>query len=79
VLGVRRWREMVTGNKGRRLFDRPEPTAGCSANERRIDYSNMFRLLSAFILREYCQTRDVNWSNCIVTLTTLNSKVIIIK
>jgi hypothetical protein len=36
VLGVRRWREMVTDRKhGRRLFDRAEVTAGCSANERR--------------------------------------------
>jgi hypothetical protein len=34
VLGVRRWRELVTD--GRILFDRPKPTAGCSANGRRI-------------------------------------------
>jgi hypothetical protein len=32
VLGVRRWRELVTGKNGRILFDRPKPTAGCSAN-----------------------------------------------
>jgi hypothetical protein len=33
VLGVRRWREMVTDRKkGGMLFDRPKPTAGCSAN-----------------------------------------------
>jgi hypothetical protein len=36
VLGVRRWRELVTDRKnGRILFDRPKPTAGCSANGRR--------------------------------------------
>jgi hypothetical protein len=35
VLGVRRWRELVTGKNGRILFDRPKPTAGCSANGRR--------------------------------------------
>jgi hypothetical protein len=36
VLGVRRWREFVTDRKknGRILFDRPKPTAGCSANGR---------------------------------------------
>jgi hypothetical protein len=33
VLGVRRRRELVTN--GEVLFDRPKPTAGCSANERR--------------------------------------------
>jgi hypothetical protein len=33
VLGVRRWRELVTDRKnGGILFDRPKPTAGCSAN-----------------------------------------------
>ena len=35
VLGVRRWRELATGKNGRILFDRPKPTAGCSANGRR--------------------------------------------
>jgi hypothetical protein len=36
VLGVRRWRELVTDRKnGRILFDRPKPTAGCSANRER--------------------------------------------
>jgi hypothetical protein len=35
VLGVR-WRELATDRKnGGILFDRPKPTAGCSANERR--------------------------------------------
>jgi hypothetical protein len=31
---VRRWRELVTDRKknGGILFDRPKPTAGCSAN-----------------------------------------------
>jgi len=32
VLGVRRWRELVTGQNGGTLFDRPKPTTGCSAN-----------------------------------------------
>jgi hypothetical protein len=32
VLGVRRWRELVTGKNGGILFDRPKPTAGCSAS-----------------------------------------------
>ena len=36
VLGVRRWRKLVTDRKnGRILFDRPKPTADCSANGRR--------------------------------------------
>jgi hypothetical protein len=33
VLGVRRWRDLVTDSKnGRTLFDRPKPTVGCSVN-----------------------------------------------
>ena len=33
VLGMRRWRELVIDTKnGEVLFDRPKPTAGCSAN-----------------------------------------------
>jgi hypothetical protein len=36
VLGVRRWRELrQIGKNGGILFDRPKPTAGCSANGRR--------------------------------------------
>jgi len=35
VLGVRRWRELVTGQNGGTWFDRPKPTTGCSANGRR--------------------------------------------
>jgi len=36
VLGVRRWREWVIDREnGEVLFDRPKPTAGCSANGRR--------------------------------------------
>jgi hypothetical protein len=36
VLGVRRWRELVIDREnGKVLFDRPKPTAGCSANGRR--------------------------------------------
>jgi len=34
-MGVRRWRELVIGTNGGALFDRPKPTAGCSANGRR--------------------------------------------
>jgi hypothetical protein len=33
VLGVRRWRELVIDRD--KFFDRPKPTAGCSANGRR--------------------------------------------
>jgi hypothetical protein len=37
VLGVRRWRELViVGKYGEVLFDRPKPTAGCSANGKRL-------------------------------------------
>jgi hypothetical protein len=34
MLGVRRWRELVTDKEknGGMLFDRSKPTAGCSAN-----------------------------------------------
>jgi len=37
VLGVRRWRELVTDRKKwmDTFFDRPKPTVGCSANGRR--------------------------------------------
>jgi hypothetical protein len=35
VLGVSTWREYVTGKNGRILFDKPKPTAGCSAKGRR--------------------------------------------
>ena len=35
MLGMRRWRELVTEKNGRILFDRPKPTVGCSANGRR--------------------------------------------
>jgi hypothetical protein len=36
VLGVRRWRDLVIDREnGEVLFDRPKPTAGCSANGRR--------------------------------------------
>jgi hypothetical protein len=33
VLEVRRWRELVTDRT--KLFDRPKPTTGCTANGRR--------------------------------------------
>jgi hypothetical protein len=35
VMEVRRWRELVIGTNEEVLFDRPKPTAGCSANGRR--------------------------------------------
>jgi len=35
VLGVRRWRELVADRKKWKLFNRPKPTVGCSANGRR--------------------------------------------
>jgi hypothetical protein len=31
-MGVRRWRELVIDREKGALFDRPKPTAGCSAN-----------------------------------------------
>ena len=34
VLGVKRLRELVIEKNGEVLFDRPKPTAGCSANGR---------------------------------------------
>jgi hypothetical protein len=38
VMGVRRWRELVIDREnGGDLFNRPKPTAGCSANRRRND------------------------------------------
>jgi hypothetical protein len=42
VLGVKRWRELVTGQNGEVLFDWPKPTASCSANGRRRRF-NFFR------------------------------------
>jgi hypothetical protein len=37
VLGVRRCRQLATDKKsGGMLLDRPKPTAGCSANGRRV-------------------------------------------
>jgi hypothetical protein len=35
VMGMRRWRELMTGQNGGILFDGPKPTAGCSGNGRR--------------------------------------------
>jgi len=36
VQAVRRWRELVADREnGRTVFDRPQPTVGCSANGRR--------------------------------------------
>jgi hypothetical protein len=35
VLGVKRWRELVTGQNGRILFVRPKPTTGYSVNRKR--------------------------------------------
>jgi len=34
-MGVRRWRELVIDREKGALFDRPKPTAGCSAKGRR--------------------------------------------
>jgi len=44
VLGVRRWTELVADRKnGTTFFDRPKPTAGCSANGRRRSSSVLAR------------------------------------
>jgi hypothetical protein len=45
VLGVRRWRELVTEKNGGILFDRPKPTAGCSANGRSSCSSQLYAAL----------------------------------
>jgi hypothetical protein len=47
VLGVRRWRELVTDKeKWRGFFNRPKPTAGYSANGRRRNfYSSYWQLI----------------------------------
>ena len=37
VMGVRRWGVLaIDREKLRGIFDRPQPTVGCSANERRL-------------------------------------------
>jgi hypothetical protein len=41
-VGVRRWRALVIGTNGEILFDRPKPTAGCSANGRRRSYREQY-------------------------------------
>jgi len=48
VLGVKRWRELVIDRtKWRDMFDRPKPTAGCSANgRRRRIFSNLYMFLA---------------------------------
>ena len=38
--GSEKWREVVIGKNGEVLFDRPKPTAGCSANGRRRKLKN---------------------------------------
>jgi len=49
VLGMRRWRELVTGTNEEVLFDRPKTTAGCSANGRRRSKTNqMYNILKLF-------------------------------
>jgi hypothetical protein len=41
VLGVRRWREMVTDRKNRTLFNRPKLTAGC-----KCQWKKKFKLIT---------------------------------
>jgi hypothetical protein len=42
VLGVRRWRELVTGQNGGTLFDRPSPQqAVAPMEEEQEDYNNL--------------------------------------
>jgi hypothetical protein len=51
VLGVRGWREMVTGReKGRMLFDRSKPTVGCSANGGRRKEEQAFPSITQSLL-----------------------------
>ena len=54
VLGVRRWRELVIRTNGEVLFERPKPTAGCSANgRRRTIFSHTANKLFAFFNSEF--------------------------
>ena len=74
VLGVRRWRELAIDRK--KLFDRPKPTAGCSANgRRRYTYYNIYNTtklfcdtsdhtLSAGLLSVGLDTAILFWENC---------------
>jgi hypothetical protein len=41
--------ELVTGKNGRFLFDRPKPTAGCSASGRRTPYSRKGNMLGCIV------------------------------
>jgi hypothetical protein len=55
VLGVRRWRKLVTGKNGRIFVDRPKPTTGCSANGERERWHDCF-LMS---WQQYCLIFDL--------------------
>jgi hypothetical protein len=50
VLGGRKWRELMTGQNGGTLYDRPKPTTGCSASGRRRRIFYVVDSLSKFLL-----------------------------
>jgi hypothetical protein len=59
VRGVRRWTEMVTDKKNvRTMFDRPKPTAGCSANGRRRRRRRSLNILTGRNVNLSVQTRS---------------------
>jgi hypothetical protein len=57
VLGVRRWRELVTGKNGKILFDRPKPTVGCKCQWKN---NNLFIQSSLSCAR--CTQNFPNWT-----------------
>jgi hypothetical protein len=54
--GVRRWRELVIGTNIEVLFDRPKPTAGCSANERRRRKRRRSNSFTSLLLDVLCRS-----------------------
>jgi hypothetical protein len=54
AMGVRRQRELVIGKNGGALFDRPEPTAGCRANERKRIRSYSSTVQDKILTPEIC-------------------------
>jgi hypothetical protein len=64
MLGVRRWRELVTDReKWRGIFDRPKPTAGCSANGRRSSSLARSELLMALLNVTINEDMFVDWDS----------------
>jgi hypothetical protein len=71
MLGVRRWRELVID--GEVLFDRPKPTAGCSANGRRKSFRLpyiFYLFMLPFTILCICETKKLFNSSLLGTSTT---------